>query len=177
MKPQTVKLSYLRMAPRKVRSVADLIRGLSVNEAEAQLLVQRRRPSLALLKLLRSAVANVKNNDKQVNIDHLFVAAIRVDGGPMLKRFLPRARGSASPIQKKMSNVILTLDVNEKLASRFTIVAKKKLKAEEKRVSKKEHPAKEKRIIEKTEAENAPSEPKKKGFLRRTFSGKSRAAK
>src|SRR5271157_1596534 len=98
MKPQTAKLSYLRMAPRKVRSVADLIRGLSVNEAEAQLLVQRRRPAGALLKLLRSAVANVKNNDKQANIEHLFISEIRVDQGPMLKRFLPRARGSASPI-------------------------------------------------------------------------------
>jgi large subunit ribosomal protein L22 len=149
MKPQTVTLSYLRMAPRKVRSVADLIRGLSANEAEAQLLVQRRRPSLALLKLLRSAVANVKNNDKQVNPDHLFISEIRVDGGPMLKRSLPRARGSASPIQKKMSHVTLTLDVNEKLSSRFTIVTKKKLKAEEKRAAKKERPVKEKRVMEK----------------------------
>jgi large subunit ribosomal protein L22 len=121
------KLSFLRMAPRKVRSVGDLIKGLPVNEAEAQLLMQTRRPSRALLKLLRSAVANAKNN-KQINPQHLFVSSIRVDGGPMLKRMLPRARGSASPIQKKMSHVTIALSVNENLKSRFTIVPPKKTK-------------------------------------------------
>jgi large subunit ribosomal protein L22 len=115
------------MAPRKVRSVGDLIKGLSVNEAEAQLLVQTRRPSKPLLKLLRSAVANAKNN-KVGNVDHLFVESVRVDNGPMLKRMLPRARGSASPIQKKMSHVTMILGVNENLKSRFTIVPPKKTK-------------------------------------------------
>ncbi len=115
------------MAPRKVRSVGDLIKGLPVNEAEAQLLVQTRRPSKPILKLLRSAVANAKNNGLS-DVNHLFVASIRVDGGPMLKRMLPRARGSASPIQKKMSHVTLVLGVNEKLKSRFTIVPPKKKK-------------------------------------------------
>ena len=110
----SAKISFLRMAPRKVRSVGDLIKGLSVNEAEAQLLVQTRRPSKPLLKLLRSAVANAKNN-KVGNVEHLFVSSVRVDGGPMLKRMLPRARGSASPIQKKMSHVTLVLGVNENL--------------------------------------------------------------
>lgn len=126
MDTQTAKLNYLRIAPRKTRSVADLIRGLSVNDAEAQLLVQRRRPSKALLKLLRSAVANAKNN--KMNADHLFIKEIRVDGGPMLKRYLPRARGSASPLQKKMSHVTLVLGVNDKLKSKYKIVAPKKAK-------------------------------------------------
>ena len=80
-----------------MRSVGDLIKGLPVNEAEAQLLAQTRRPSKALLKLLRSAVANAKNNTVH-DVQHLFVSSVRVDGGPMLKRMLPRARGSASPI-------------------------------------------------------------------------------
>ena len=128
MEPQYVaKISFLRMAPRKVRSVGDLIKGLPVNEAEAQLLVQTRRPAKVLLKLLRSAVANAKNN-KVADAQHLFVSSVRVDGGPMLKRMLPRARGSASPIQKKMSHVTLVLGVNEKLKSRFTIVPPKKTK-------------------------------------------------
>src|SRR5271167_1775103 len=113
MDTQTAKLNYLRIAPRKTRSVADLVKGLSVNDAEAQLMVQSRRPAKALLKLLRSAVSNAKN--KNLNVDHLFVESFRVDGGPMLKRMLPRARGSASPIQKKMSNVTLTLGINEAL--------------------------------------------------------------
>lgn len=123
------KLSYLRQAPRKVRSVGDLIKGLPVNEAEAQLLVQTRRPSKALLKLLRSAMANAKNNKPAANVEHLFVESVRVDGGPMLKRILPRARGSASPIQKKMSHVTITLGVNENLRPRFTIVVPKKTKS------------------------------------------------
>lgn len=122
----TAKLNYLRIAPRKTRSVADLVRGMHVNDAEAQLLVQRRRPAKALLKLLRSAVANAKNN--KLNADHLFIAEIRVDGGPMIKRYLPRARGSASPIQKKMSNVTIVLRVNEKLKPKYKIVAPKKVK-------------------------------------------------
>lgn len=126
METQTAKLNYLRIAPRKTRSVADLIRGLSVNDAEAQLMVQRRRPAKALLKLLRSAVANAKNN--KLNVDHLFVKEIRVDGGPMLKRYLPRARGSASPIQKKMSHITITLGVNEKLKPKYKIVVPKKSK-------------------------------------------------
>ena len=127
MATYSAKLSFLRQAPRKVRSVGDLIKGLPVNEAEAQLLMTTRRPSKALLKLLRSAVANAKNT-KSVDPQHLFVSSVRVDGGPMLKRMLPRARGSASPIQKKMSHVTLELGVNEKLKSRFTIVPPKKTK-------------------------------------------------
>ena len=115
---QSATLRYLRIAPRKVRSVADLVKGLTVNEAEAQLIVQRRRPAKSILKLLRSAVANAKNNAK-LDPNHLFIQSIRVDGGPMLKRYLPRARGSASPIEKKMSHITITLGVNEKQKNRF----------------------------------------------------------
>jgi len=172
MQQQTAKLSYLRISPRKVRSVADLIRGLSVNEAEAQLLMVRRRPAHPLLKLLRSAIANAKN--KQINPDHLFIAEIRVDQGPMLKRVMPRARGSASPIQKKMSHITLVLGVNTKLSSKFTIAEAKK-KAPKESKGKKEKPAREKRGPEVGPEVTEPKE--RKGFFRRTFSGKSRAAK
>jgi large subunit ribosomal protein L22 len=161
----TAKISFLRMAPRKVRSVGDLIKGLSVNEAEAQLIVQSRRPAKPLLKLLRSAVANAKNN-KQVDPQHLFVESIRVDVGPMLKRMLPRARGSASPIQKKMSHVTLVLGVNDKLKPRFTIVPPKKTKLP---------PSEDRRVkAKKPQVEEKSAEPKKKtpGFWKRTFSRK-----
>lgn len=165
MNQVTAQLNYLRMAPRKVRAVADLIRGLSVNDAEAQLMVQRRRPSKPLLKLLRSAVANAKN--KSQNVEHLFVKAISVDGGPMLKRMLPRARGSASPIQKKMSHVTITLGINEKLAApKYKIVVAKKAKlppGESERSGKKRVP--------KAEAEKT-GEPKPKqnpGFFQKVF--------
>jgi large subunit ribosomal protein L22 len=160
------KISFLRQAPRKVRSVGDLIKGLSVNEAEAQLMMQTRRPAKTLLKLLRSAVANAKNN-KQVDPQHLFVASVRVDGGPMLKRMLPRARGSASPIQKKMSHVTLVLGVNTNLKPRFKIVPPKKTKLP---------PSEDRRIkAKKPQVDgNQPAEPKKKtpGFWKRTFSRK-----
>jgi large subunit ribosomal protein L22 len=171
---QTAKLNYLRISPRKVRSVADLIRGMSVNNAEAQLLSVRRRPAQSLLKLLRSAVANAKN--KQIDTAHLFISEIRVDGGPMLKRMLPRARGSASALQKKMSHVTLTLGVNPKLSSKFTIASAKKKKSPKETKANKEKPAREKHVSDTAAAGTI--EPKKKhGFFRRTFSGKSGSAK
>jgi large subunit ribosomal protein L22 len=173
MQQQTAQLNYLRIAPRKVRSVADLIRGMSVNEAEAQLLMVRRRPAKPLLKLLRSAVANAKN--KQINADHLFIAEIRVDQGPMLKRMLPRARGSASSIQKKMSHVVLTLGVNNKLSSKFTIAAAKKKKLPKEPKADKEKPAR-KRVVEGDPA-MVQTAKRKHGFFRRTFGGKSGADK
>jgi large subunit ribosomal protein L22 len=168
MQTQTAKLNYLRIAPRKTRSVADLIRGLSVNEAEAQLMVQRRRPAKALLKLLRSAVSNAKNN--KLNETHLFVKEIRVDGGPMLKRYLPRARGSASPIQKKMSHVTMILGVNPKLKAKYTIVVPKKSKLPPNQGPS----AKPRKAPTKPQAERD-AEPKKKGnqnFFRRVFGRK-----
>jgi large subunit ribosomal protein L22 len=169
METQTAKLNYLRIAPRKTRSVADLIRGLSVNEAEAQLMVQRRRPAKALLKLLRSAVANAKNN--KLNEAHLFVKEIRVDGGPMLKRYLPRARGSASPIQKKMSHVTMILSVNPKLKSKYSIIVPKKSK-----LPPDQGPSgKPRKAPTKPQVERDSTEPKKKGnqnFFRRVFGRK-----
>jgi large subunit ribosomal protein L22 len=169
-KEYTAKLSYLRMAPRKVRSVGDLIKGLPVNEAEAQLLVQTRRPSKPLLKLLRSAVANAKNNGLS-DLGHLYVVNVRVDGGPMLKRMLPRARGSASPIQKKMSHVLLVLGVNEKLKSRFTIVPPKKKKAAPAEGSKARN-AKKRPVKPEQEGGEPKKNDGKNNFWKRTFNRK-----
>lgn len=166
MTRQIAQLNYLRMAPRKVRAVGDLIRGLAVNEAEAQLLFERRRPAKSLLKLLRSAVADAKVNAR-LNPAKLYVQDIRVDQGPMLKRYLPRARGTASPIQKKMSHVTLVLGENEKLASpRFKMIVPKKVKLPPgtQPKTKKEKPAKE---------ATTKAAPKPSGFFRKMFSRKS----
>lgn len=120
------------MAPRKVRMIANLLKGLPVNEAEALLLMQARRPAKPLLKLLRSAVANAKNNQK-LDPDKLAVKSILVNNAGMLKRFLPRARGSASPIQKKLCHVVLTLkELDKAPKKRFTFIVAKKSKKEEK---------------------------------------------
>src|SRR3989338_4570164 len=85
---QIAKLKYLHMAPRKVRLIADTLKGLPISEAEAQLLTRSQRVAGPLLKLLRSAIANAKNNAK-LDSNKLFVESIRVDQGPMLKRILP----------------------------------------------------------------------------------------
>lgn len=159
----TARLHYLRIAPRKVRLVASLVKGLPVNEAEAQLSTHRLRPAKPLLKLLRSAVSNAKN--LKMDPAKLMIDSFRVDGGPMLKRYLPRARGSASPIQKKMSHVTLVLtDEKEVKPQRFTIVVKKKTKAvTEPKGGKKP----------KLEAEpEGQSTSKKPGFFKRSFNRK-----
>ena len=133
MKTQTAKLKYLKISPRKTRLVADLVKGLPVNEAEAQLLILPNRASKPILKLLRSAVANAKNNQK-INTEQLLIKDIRVDIGPRQKRFRTRARGSSSLIEKKCCHIILILAESEKeTPSRFKFVPKpKKLKKADK---------------------------------------------
>ncbi len=127
MEKQVAKLNYLRMAPRKVRLVASLLRGLSANEAEAQLVLMRKRAAKPLLKLLRSAISGAKNR-KNIDIDKLIVSTITVDGGPMLKRYMPRAQGRMAEIQKKMSHITMTLVESEKVVKKYTIVVPKKEK-------------------------------------------------
>lgn len=104
---------YLRISPRKVRLVADVVRGKNVREARTVLRVTQKRGSHHILKLLDSALANAK--DVGVTQDNdLYVSRIFVDEGPKLKRFLPRARGMATPLQKKMSHV--TIELNHRKA-------------------------------------------------------------
>src|SRR3989344_497327 len=137
-KKETAHLNYLRVTPRKTRAIAGLLRGLTVNEAEAQLIMQNRRPAKPILKLLRSAVAGAVRN-LHSSPDKLYIESIWVDQGPMLKRSLPRARGMATPIQKKMSHVTLVLAENLGLkSSRFKIEIKKKTRKAVPEKSKKE---------------------------------------
>src|SRR4030066_233417 len=96
----TAKLRYLNIAPRKVRLVADLIRGKSAEEAQAILNFTVKRATKPLEKLLKSALANAKNNF-QLETSNLHISKILVDEGPKLKRYMPRARGQAYEIQKK----------------------------------------------------------------------------
>jgi len=174
---QTATLRYVRMAPRKVRLVADMIKGLTVNEAEAQLMHERRRAAKPLLKLLRSATANAKSSKKATGVEGFVIETLTVDNGPMLKRFLPRARGSATPIQKKMSHVVLVLsdEKGTKEPKYQIIVKKKKKKTEESK----------KRTAEKT-SKNRPRDPREDiaegsgakrkdepGILKRVFRRKS----
>lgn len=104
----TAKLRYLRIAPRKVRLVADLIRGKNVEQATHILSFTRKRAAKPILKLLNSAIANAINNF-QLKKENLYIDKITVDEGPKLKRWRPRARGVAYEIQKKTSHITLVL--------------------------------------------------------------------
>lgn len=104
----TAKLNYLRIAPRKVRLVAGLLRGKSVSEAERELTFLAKRASLPLTKLLRSAIANATHNFN-LQKNNLYISKITVDGGSPLKRIRPRAFGRAFPIRKRVSHITLVL--------------------------------------------------------------------
>ncbi|MEK7179109.1 MAG: 50S ribosomal protein L22 [Patescibacteria group bacterium] len=106
-------LRNYRQSPRKVRLVADLIRNKEAQQAAIILDMAEKRAALPLKKLLQSAVANARHNDK-ADGHALFVKEIRVDEGPTLKRMRPRARGSAYTIRKRTSHIMLVLGEQEK---------------------------------------------------------------
>ena len=104
----TAKLRYLHIAPRKVRLIANTLRGLSTQEAEAQLMTRPQRSAMPLRKLIKSAMANAMANNTGAKATWI-IQEIRVDQGPVLERFLPRAQGRATPLQKKMCHVTVML--------------------------------------------------------------------
>ncbi len=99
---------YVRMSPRKVRLVVDLVRGKTVDEALAILRFVPRRAADPVSKALRSAIANAVHNF-ELDEDSLVVAEAFVDAGPTLKRWRPRARGMASPILKRTSHITIVV--------------------------------------------------------------------
>ena len=103
-------LKYLRIAPRKVQIVADLIRGKDVNTAMAILMQTPKAASEPMIKLLKSTVANAENNN--MDVEKLYVSQVFATPGPILKRVMPRAQGRAYRINKRTSHV--TLAVAEK---------------------------------------------------------------
>jgi len=106
----TARLRYLQASPTKVRLVADQIRGKGVQEAANILLLSKKSAAGSLRKLLQSAIANAENQDDQLDMDHLFVKEIFVDGGPTLKRIRPQPMGRAFRILKRQSHVTIRLD-------------------------------------------------------------------
>ena len=102
---------YVRIAPRKVRIVMDLIRGKEVADAFAILKFTPKRGAVLIAKVLKSAVANAENNF-DMDADKLFVSTCFVDQGPTIKRYHPRSRGQAFSILKHTSHI--TVVVSEK---------------------------------------------------------------
>ncbi|MCK1997730.1 large subunit ribosomal protein L22 [Paenisporosarcina quisquiliarum] len=101
----------VRIAPRKVRLVVDLIRGKQVGEAVAILQLTPKAASPVVEKVLKSAIANAEHN-YDLDVNNLVVSEVFVDEGPTLKRFRPRAMGRASAINKRTSHI--TIVVSEK---------------------------------------------------------------
>ena len=98
---------FIRQSPRKVRLIADLVRGLPVATALDQLRVSRKAASLPVAKLLNSAIANAKNSGLDNNA--LFVKQIMVDSGPALKRWRARAFGRSAPIYHRTCHISVVL--------------------------------------------------------------------
>ncbi len=100
---------YIRISPRKVRLVVDVIRGKNVRDAEDLLRFVPKAASTPVDKVLKSAKANAVNNHDMIE-DRLYVSQIFVDAGPTLKRLIPRARGSANIIKKRTSHITVILE-------------------------------------------------------------------
>ncbi len=101
-------LSNYRQSPRKVRLVADAVKGKAVPAALASLPFLEKRASAIIGKLIASALANAKNSFQMEGAD-LIVKDVRVDAGITMHRIMPRARGSSAPIRKRSSHILVTL--------------------------------------------------------------------
>ncbi len=102
------KAKYVRIAPRKVRLVIDMVRGKSVTEALHILGLVKRAASPAIAKVIRSAVANAEHN-KEMDVDNLVIKSAYVDEGPTMRRFMPRAMGRATIIRKRTSHITVVV--------------------------------------------------------------------
>jgi large subunit ribosomal protein L22 len=105
----TASHKYARIAPRKARLVADLIRDKSVDEALAALEFSPRRGAWFIKSVLKSAIANAEESN--ADIGRLVVSESRIDEGPTIKRFQPKDRGRAHPIQKRTSHIHVAVDM------------------------------------------------------------------
>ncbi|KAF0091039.1 MAG: large subunit ribosomal protein L22 [Fusobacteria bacterium] len=105
-------MKYIRISPLKVRSVANEVRGKGVREAMGILKFTPRKAAGFLLKTLNSAMSNAETNNN-LNKDALYISEIYIDEGPTLKRFKPRARGSADRILKRTSHITVVVKTKE----------------------------------------------------------------
>lgn len=129
------QLNGLRIAPRKVRAITNMVKGKDVVYALSQMEFFMKRPVLPLIKLLNSAIANAENNFNMVK-ENLYIKEFLVDEGIKLKRFRPKAQGRAGEIQKKTSKVRLVLD--ERVAGLKRKDSEKKIQKEVKTIEKEE---------------------------------------
>lgn len=98
---------FARITERKARLVVDLIRGMDCNLAVSTLKFTRKRAAFFVNRVLQSAMANA--NEQEADMNSLYVAEARVDSGPIIKRFQPKDRGRAHPIQKRTSHIVISV--------------------------------------------------------------------
>jgi len=153
-----VKLKYLRITARKVRLIANLIRGKSAAEAETLLEFARKKAAYPVAKLLKSAIATAEH-DFQLEKSNLFVSKIMVDEGPTLKRSRFRGFGKIMPIMKRTSHITLILDEIKPGAKKKTVAEPKKPK---------EEPKEKPEVQEVKETKEGPK-PEKKAVPKSTF--------
>ena len=108
--PYEAKHRFARIAPRKARLIMDLIRGRDVDDALSILRFSKQRASGMVEKVIRSAVANANEQDTAPSRNTFYVAKAWVDPGPVIKRFQPKDRGKAYPINKRTSHLVVTVD-------------------------------------------------------------------
>lgn len=106
---------YVRIAPRKARLVADMIRGMKAGAAQGVLTHSPKRAAVHIEKLLRSALANLVNREEArgINVNEAVIREVRVDEGPTLKRWRPRAMGRATRIRKRTSHMTIVVEARE----------------------------------------------------------------
>jgi large subunit ribosomal protein L22 len=104
----TAKAKHVRIAPRKVRLIMDMVRGKPAEEALKTLSLVRKAAAPVVAKIIKSALANAENNH-EMNTDGLIVSRAFVDEGPTMKRFMPRAMGRATMIRKRTSHITVVL--------------------------------------------------------------------
>jgi large subunit ribosomal protein L22 len=100
---------YIRISPQKARLVADVVRGMGVDQAVTTLRFMPKKGASVLRKVVESALANATQDDK-IDVDNLYVKKIFINGGPSLKRIRPRAMGRATGIIKRTSHITVVLD-------------------------------------------------------------------
>lgn len=110
--PYKALYRYARISPRKLRYMADLVRGKDADEALEILKYQPNRGARMVELVIKSALGNARDKNER-KYDELYITELCVDGGPMFKRFRPKARGSATVIKKRMSHIRVTLDIPE----------------------------------------------------------------
>lgn len=128
------------MGPKKLRLIVDLIRGKRVERAQNILGLLNKKGAEPVLKLLNSAVANAKHNHN-LEVSNLVVKSVMVDGGPVLKRFMPKAHGRATPVRERTSHVSLVLgemEGKEKKVKEEKVVEKTEAKPKVKKIKKTE---------------------------------------